>query len=353
MDLSVNNIRKRLAAKFLPVAVKRRFCSGLYYALLAPRFDREQQAVLAGQKKFQESNGPGGGTSTKLRRNIHRLEKGLIMRPRRAVFALEYIEETVKAYQRAVAEANDAADTTNGEMNWAGDVLTDYFEACEPHPLIDRLRGDFEKLSKPAFEAMATRSDRFRPYVRDLSSVPSVDYEQLLGLAVRRRSVRWFLNKSVPRELVEKAVQIASLSPSACNRQPFEFRFFDEPEHLSRVAALPGGTKGFHEQFPLVGVVIGSLAHYYDERDRHVIYIDGGLATMSLVYALETLGLSSCCINWPDLESAELEAAKVLGLRDYERPVMFLAIGFPDPEGKVPYSEKKSVSQLCHWNYFG
>ena len=38
-----------------------------------------------------------------LRRNVHRLEKGLLMRPRRPVFGLKYIEELVNAYERLVS----------------------------------------------------------------------------------------------------------------------------------------------------------------------------------------------------------------------------------------------------------
>ena len=74
---------------------------------------------------------------------------------------------------------------------------------------------------------------------------------------------------------------------------------------------------------------------------------------MSLVLALETLGLSSCCINWPDIEEYETEAQKTLGLLPHEWPVMFLAIGYPHPDGLIPYSDKKSVSQLCKWNQIG
>ena len=303
--------------------------------------------MLAGKTRFREANGPGEGTSTKLRRNTHRLEKGLIMRPRRKLFALDYIEETVAAYKCAVKETKEKA---NEEISWARDVLNAYFNTCGKHELIDRLREEYLAVAKLPVSCQATRANAFKPYARDLDAPIPVEYPNLLKLAERRRSVRWFLQKPVPRELIEKAVLVAGLSPSACNRQPFEFRFFDEPELIEKVACLPGGTFGFHENFPIVGVVLGSLAHYYDERDRHLIYVDGGLATMSLLYALECLGLSSCCINWPDLEEDEIRAERTLGLKPYERPVMFLAIGYPDPEGLVPYSEKKPVSQLCSWN---
>ena len=51
--------------------------------------------------------------------------------------------------------------------------------------------------------------------------------------------------------------------------------------------------------------VVGNLAAYPLERDRHLIYIDSALASMQLMLAAETLGLSTCPINWPDVDFAE------------------------------------------------
>lgn len=346
----IKRIFKRLRIEFLRMCGNSRGGVSLYYALFHPGFMREHRGVLVGKELFKQQNGPGGCSSTKLRRNIHRLEKGLIMRPRRSVFALDYIQETIEAYRRALEHCGGAASE---ELAWASDVLDAYFKACAPHELIDRLRLEFEKVGRVTAAVPDRRAEALMPYVRNLLTGPPVSYEDLLRLAERRRSVRWFQQRPVDRDLIEKAVKVAALSPSACNRQPFEFRFFDDPEMRRMVASLPSGTVGFHENFPVVGVVVGNLANFYDEKDRHLIYIDGSLATMSLVYALETLGLATCCINWPDIEEYEVRAEQVLGLRSYERPVMFLAIGYPDPDGMVPYSEKKPVAQLCCWNILG
>jgi nitroreductase len=177
-----------------------------------------------------------------------------------------------------------------------------------------------------------------------------VAFDQLLVLARRRRSVRWFLPKPVPRALIEQAMVVAGLSPSACNRQPYVFRVFDDPDLLREVVQLPGGTAGWAEQIPMMIVVIGELRNYYGERDRHLIYIDGSLAAMSFVYAAETLGLGTCCINWPDIEEDERRAEQVLGLEPDQRPVMFIAVGFPDPEGMVAWSEKKPLDQILRFN---
>lgn len=322
--------------------------ASFYYAVFNRSFDREHRAVLAGRMKHDQSqSSERTQISSVLRRGIHRLEKGILSQPRRDVFAVGYIRETVDLYERAVQSRENGALVPDEELRWAHDVLEKYFSITGSHPRIDEQRERFRQLPSPTFE---TNGAPKRPYKRDLSVPPSVDYDDLLELSKRRRSVRWFRQEPVPRESIRKAVDVASMSPSACNRQPFEFRVFDDPELVEEVASLPAGTKGFHHNFPAIVVLVGELRNYYGERDRHLIYIDASLAAMGFVYAAETLGLSTCCINWPDIEEYEQEADEVLGLEPDQRPVMFLAVGFPDPDGLVAYSQKKPNPQICTFN---
>jgi nitroreductase len=67
---------------------------------------------------------------------------------------------------------------------------------------------------------------------------------------------------------------------------------------------------------------------------------------MSFLFALETLGLSSCVINTPGTEGSEQRLSDELGLASYERPVMLIALGYPDPAGLVPYSQKKHLDDI-------
>ncbi|MGQ9563980.1 MAG: nitroreductase family protein [Thermogutta sp.] len=280
-------------------------------------------------------------------RNTHRLEKGLIMRPRRNVFALDYIEETVNAYEAALRAGQNGSAFPPEQLQWTHDVLAQYFTVTASHPKIDPLRSRFQSLPKPP----RIIDEELVPYQRDLSSPPPVAYEHLAALAQRRRSVRWFLPKPVPRELIDKAMLIAAQSPSACNRQPFVFRIFDDPQLVQKVASIPYGVIGYEHQIPVIVVVVGQLRNFFDARDRHLVYIDGALAAMSFILALETLGLSSCCINWPDLPDREKKMAELLKLEPDERPVMLIALGWPDPEGLVPRSMKKPLHLLRQYNF--
>ena len=316
----------------------------LYSAVSFQRFRRELSAVFAGRRRHCEYDKQEQGNEWRLRRNIHRLEKALCMRPLRDEFASSYIEETVQAF--AAQSSCPCADADEDLVNWAHDVLDLYFRKTEDScdESIAHGRERFRALPSSARDAEGGGSRI--PYRRDLSTPPPVSVNDLLALARRRRSVRWFEQKSVPRTAIDRAIEVAACGPTACNRQSFELRIFDRPETVERVARVPMGTTGYHRNIPAIAVVLGRMDAFFDERDRHLIYIDGSLFAMGFVYALEAQGLASCCINWPDIEEKEVEMARLLGLETWQRPVMLIAFGYPDPEGLVPYSQKKSLEHL-------
>ncbi|MEM8778704.1 MAG: nitroreductase family protein [Cyanobacteria bacterium P01_G01_bin.49] len=339
--IKLREIRRSLRAKLVFIAAKNSWLSILYYCIFSRKFLRECQAVLQGKVQYHKSL--QSDSQYLLKRNIHRLEKGLIMRPFRDVFAVGYIRETVENYKN-FAQYCKGNEETKDELFWYFSVLDKYFGLTSSHPVIDEVKAVFRAI--PAIKDAKI----LVPYKRYENETSSVSYSDFLELCKQRRSVRWYLQKPVPRELIDQAILAASLSPSACNRQPFEFRIFDKPELVGRIGSIPKGTNGFHQNFPAIAVVVGKLRAYFDERDRHVIYIDAALATMTFMYALETLSLSSCPINWPDVEQQEKEMANLLNLDIDERIVMLISIGFPDPEGLIPYSQKKSLNKIRRYN---
>jgi len=321
--------------------------SGLYYALWARDFDREHKATLAARAKYLRDAYTGAGNVFVLRRNVHKLEKALVMKPRRPIFAVGYIRETVISFSDCVALFCDGRLTDRETISWAQQVLDAYFEAViEQHAELDCSRPIFEAAKKE----LKLRDETVRvPFVRAGVELPS--YESLLKLAIHRRSVRWFDPRPVPRELVDRAVTLAGLSPSACNRQPFRYAIFDDPRLCQEIGSIPKGTPGWLHNIPCFVVIVGTLEAFNKEKDRHLPYIDGCLSAMALCFALETLGVSSCCVNWPDLPDTEARMAQKLGLANYERPIMCIALGFPDAGEKVPYSQKQPLEQMRTYNH--
>ncbi|QQL44316.1 nitroreductase family protein [Sulfuriroseicoccus oceanibius] len=309
---------------------------------IAKAFRREILSVYRGIERYGIGVLNLEGHRFRVRRNIHRLEKGLIMDPMKNVFALGYIQETIDSFEAVVSGHCEPVD--HDELAWFCDVLTEYFSVTGSDPVIEKCERRFSLLA----EGIGRRSEpqKSSPVARSEYEIAPVGFDDFYKLTRQRRSVRWYEDTPVPRSLVDQAISAAAQSPSACNRQPFEFVVIDTPAVVNRVSDIPMGTKGFAHQFPMIVVLVGKLEAFAFARDRHLIYIDASLAAMTFMLALETLGLSSCPINWPDIETLEDEMAKQLGLDACERPVMLISVGYAKQSGMIPHSHKKSLDQI-------
>ena len=138
---------KRLIRKLFPrrlwiwigrTASRSDFLARVYY-VFAPAFSREQRAVLHGMMLHREQlrrNEDADGARHTLRRCVHRLEKGLISRPRRETFALNYLEETVDLFAALVAKPGPPDDGDCLLRAWSADVLSQYFAVTGDDPTI-------------------------------------------------------------------------------------------------------------------------------------------------------------------------------------------------------------------------
>lgn len=323
--------------------------SSLHYTLFSREFDREHQAVLAARARHIDDVYAGRGNLYMLRRNVHRIEKGLIMKPARPIFALGMIEETVRGFTDCLELTRLGRQQDIVSLQWSRQTLEEYFGRVTGHPIVARARTAFDRALVCHAKLLADDTARV-PYQRAVAAnLPTI--EAMEAMALHRRSVRWFEPRSVPRDVIDRAVKVAGFSPTACNRQPFRFEIFDTPEAVARVGAIPKGTPGWLHQIPCFIVIVGKFDAFRFERDRHIPYIDGCLASMSLIYALEAQGVSSCCVNFPDYAATEKRMATALNLPVWERAVMCIAIGYADPAERVPYSQKLPLDSLRRYNH--
>ena len=312
-----------------------------YYSFISGAFWREQRAVLAGREQYSRQLRELKSTSALLRRNTHRLEKGLIMRPQKPVFAANYIGETVDIFQRA----NSLNSYDRDELQWSADVLTAFFDAVPAglNAAVDEARYMFERVDR------SNAPQNRVPYKYACLPEPKITVKDLETLFQRRRSVRWFRETAVDDDLLREAARLAAYAPSACNRLPYKFVIANGEPIASQLAALANGTPGWAHNIPCTVAVVGDLSAYFAEHDRHLIYIDAALASMQFMQACDTLGLATCPINWPDIKSNEENIRKFLRLSDSQRTVMLIAVGYADPEGLIPYSEKKAVNSITQF----
>jgi nitroreductase len=279
-------------------------------------------------------NRSGGGLVFNFRRNIHRLEKGLIHQPPKDVFAKDYIAETVRGYVQGKRQGLLDCET----LAWGEAVLAKYFSVCRHVGVVADAYGQFCAQSPSCSQPERT------PYPEHLRAPLSVSYDELHKLACRRRSIRFFTDEAVAPELVARAIELSVLSPNACNRQSYRFVLVNDESLANTVLGCTFGFRGYTA--PAVIVVIGRYRGYFDERDIFVPAIDAGLATMSLLYALETLGLGSSCVNWPNMPHHEQAIRKHISMEQDELVMLLIAVGHPAPEGMIACSGRRSLDTV-------
>ena len=192
-----------------------------------------------------------------------------------------------------------------------------------------------------------------------------------LEVAQRRRSLREFSDRPVPREIIEQCLLAAGTAPSGANTQPWYFAVVESPDIKRQIRAAaekeeqafyahkapqdwldalaPLGTdadKPFLETAPyLIAVfqqrygeaVDGSrVKHYYAPESV-------GIATGILVTALHHAGLA--CLTHTPSPMGFLN--QILGRPKAERPFVLLVVGFPAIDAKVPDIQKKTVAEIA------
>jgi iodotyrosine deiodinase len=189
-------------------------------------------------------------------------------------------------------------------------------------------------------------------------------------LLKRRRSVRDFSEKSVPKEIIEQALLTAGTAPNGANQQPWHFVVVSNADVKKKIreaaeeeerafyknrapeewldALAPLGTdehKLFLETAPYL-IAIFAQAHGVKEDGtkvkRYYVSESVGIATGFLVAALHNAGLA-CLTHTP---SPMNFLNGILNRPSNERPFVLLVVGYPAEGAKVPVIAKKELEQI-------
>ena len=187
----------------------------------------------------------------------------------------------------------------------------------------------------------------------------------------RRRTVRHFSSRPVPRPIIDDCLRAATTAPSGANLQPWHFVVVGDPAAKRRIreaaeeeerhfyrhraprewldALAPLGTdehKPFLETAPWLIAIFaqkhGRLAdgrkvkHYYPNESV-------GLATGMLIAALHVAGLATLTHTPSPMKFLN----EILGRpKSAERPFLLLVVGYPDESAMVPDIGRKPLDEV-------
>ena len=180
----------------------------------------------------------------------------------------------------------------------------------------------------------------------------------LLDLIRKRRSVRRYIDRMIPKEDLEKCVEAARLAPSACNGQTWKFIVVDDPALKNELCekAFSGiySMNRFAKDSAALVVVVSEKEKFTSAaggyvRGTNYYLLDIGIACEHLILQATELGIGSCWIGWFD----ERALKRVLAVPKGRKVDIIISLGYPEKDAmtRLPPS-RKSLDEIRAFNVF-
>lgn len=194
-----------------------------------------------------------------------------------------------------------------------------------------------DKLLSEVQRAVQKQTGRDELYTKKEHSFPE--------FSESRCSLRNYSAVDVPVKGIMDALELAKNSPSACNRQSWRTYVFTQKIIINTLLELQGGNRGFGHLTNKLIIVVGELGLFCNSNERNQVFIDGGIYTMNLLYALHYKEIASCVLNCSFDNAKEEEIKKVAGIKDSEVLIVMIACGIAPDEFKVALSPRYPVER--------
>lgn len=196
--------------------------------------------------------------------------------------------------------------------------------------------------------------------------------KKFLNTMDKRRSVRDFAAKQVPKEVMENIIKTASTAPSGANKQPWSFCLVGDPKLKKKIRTAAEleekenynnrmskrwlrdlnvfGTsweKPFLEIAPWHIVVFKRVYEIENEQKHNNYYVGEsvGIATGVLLTAIHNAGL----VSLTHTPSPMNFLAEVLERPPNERAFLLIPVGYPAENAKVPDIKRKAFDEIISY----
>jgi iodotyrosine deiodinase len=188
----------------------------------------------------------------------------------------------------------------------------------------------------------------------------------------RRRTVRQFSDRPVPRSVIAACIEAAGTAPSGAHLQPWHFAVIADPALKRRIreaaeaaerefyagapeewleALAPLGTDAHKPYLETAPYLIAVFAQRYgispsgSRRTHYYVMESVGIATGLLLAALHHAGL----VTLTHTPNPMGFLSEVLERPPNERPVMLVVAGYPAPNAVVPRLRRKPLDAIATW----
>jgi nitroreductase len=164
---------------------------------------------------------------------------------------------------------------------------------------------------------------------------------QKLDFIFSRRSIRSYLDREVPAEMLHDLLEAGMAAPSAVARDPWHFIVLTERMDLDRLADIL--THGqMLRQATAAFVVCGDINQAHDQLESYMLQ-DLSAAVENILLAANVLGLGTCWLGVHPRQERMEGIRHLFRLPEHIIPMCGIAIGWPKdaPPPRTRYNPDK------------
>ena len=168
-----------------------------------------------------------------------------------------------------------------------------------------------------------------------------MNFLDIFEVIKNRRSIRKYKQQNVEKNKILKILEIARLSPSAMNQQPYRFVVVSEKSVIKEISLACNQ----EWEAPII-IAICCLPDQAWVRDDGEKYwkADAAIAMSNISLGAYASGLGTCWIA----AFREEEIKKILNIPSNVRIFAMTPLGYPD-EKKGPVKKRKLLEELVHY----
>ncbi len=159
-----------------------------------------------------------------------------------------------------------------------------------------------------------------------------------------RFSIRDFGTTPIDDSLICKALKICERTPSACNRQSWNIYIIKDKNLRDKLYKLQLGCTGFIDGMQRA-ILICCDIRSYNINELNQMYVDGGIYSMNLLYALHYQGLATIPLTMAHRARHTNLIRRSFDIPDYLIPVLLIGVGTYKEKYRVACSERKDYKE--------
>lgn len=190
-----------------------------------------------------------------------------------------------------------------------------------------------------------------------------MEYDSLLELVKKRRSIRRFKPDPIPDDYIDKIIEVARQSPSGFNTQPWEFVIVKDEGLRGKIVELfpPRGELDAPNDFRSAPVYIIQLGDprtksglpeflVGNEARNEPIFISSLASSfLYMTLAATSLGLTCQWVSVVGSPAVQAGLKKLIGIPDLYKVYDMLALGYPAAEPNPKLLRDKA--DMVHYDY--